>query len=117
IFLSCLTRFGLLAVLTALIPASLRAQTAGTDMTVSRNKFPPSPSLRVTRNLEYGNYGTRRMLLDLYRPASTSTTPLPVIVVVRGNGWFNGDKEAFAFVAGRLAEAGFAAASVEYRPS
>jgi pectinesterase len=40
-----------------------------------------------------------------------------VIVVVRGGGWHFGDKEGFAFIAGQLAAAGFATASVEYRPT
>ena len=73
--------------------------------------------LRITRNLEYARYGDRRLLLDLYIPARTDTQALPVIVVVRGGGWLLGDKEGFAFIAGYLADAGFASVCIEYRPS
>ena len=66
--------------------------------------------------MEYAAYGERRLLLDLYLPASSSG-PVPGVLVVRGGGWQQGDKEGFAFIAGQLAKEGFAAASIQYRIS
>ena len=112
------------ASLTILVFAvSLRLLTAGQQTPASEvvadapSKYPPSSYLRVTRNLEYARYNDRKLHLDLYLPSRDNTAPLPVIVVVRGGGWHFGDKEGFAFIAGYLAEAGFAAACIEYRPT
>lgn len=83
----------------------------------AQSKYPPPSTLSVTRDLEYARYADRRLLLDLYKPPGTTTTPLPIIAVVRGGGWLRGDKDGFAFIAGYIANAGFATACIEYRPS
>jgi acetyl esterase/lipase len=79
--------------------------------------FPPAADLRVLRDLEYARYGDRVLRLDLYLPPQPSSRPIPGIVVIRGGGWRQGDKNWFAFIAGYLAKAGFAAACIEYRAS
>lgn len=87
-------------------------------MAAARNAFPVPSTVRVVRDIVYANYGTRALKLDLYLPARTSSAaPTPAVVVVRGGGWRSGDKDAFGFIAGNLANAGFAAASIEYRTS
>jgi len=74
-------------------------------------------NVTVERDLVYASYGKRDLRLDLYLPATRGDEPLPAIVVIRGGGWLEGDKEGFAPMAAALAERGFAAASIEYRAS
>jgi len=84
----------------------------------ARLAFPVPEAVRVVRDITYVQYGQRQLKLDLYvPPASAGSQAVPGILVVRGGGWRSGDKEAFAFIAGQLAMAGFAAASIEYRTS
>ena len=78
--------------------------------------FPPA-NLRIERDLTYARYGAREMHLDLYRPAQVSRALLPTIVVIRGGGFQHGDSKGFAFIAARLAQAGFATACIQYRTS
>jgi arylsulfatase A len=74
--------------------------------------------VHVVRDVVYARYGERQLKLDLYLPQeSGQRTTVPGVVVVRGNGWRSGDKEAFGFIAGQLAKEGFVAASIEYRTS
>lgn len=99
------------------LASSVAAQNQlGESLPDARLKYPPPSDVRVTRNLEYARYGDRRMLLDLYLPPDGPAVR-PVIVVVRGGGWHSGDKDGFGFIAGYLAAAGFAAVSIEYRPT
>jgi acetyl esterase/lipase len=76
-----------------------------------------SAQVTVERDLVYASYGARALRLDLHRPAKRGDSPLPAIVVIRGGGWLEGDKEAFGPMAAALAERGFAAVSIEYRAS
>lgn len=73
----------------------------------------------VTRDIVYAEHGERRLLLDLYRPSEPADAALPVIVAIRGGGLQAGsaDKDGFGFIAAALAERGFAAVSIEYRPA
>ena len=77
--------------------------------------FSPPPDLRIERNLTYARYGDREMHLDLYRPARVSRALLPTVIVMRGGGFQHGDSQGFAFIAASLAQAGFAAACIQYR--
>ena len=73
--------------------------------------------VRVDDELVYARDGQRAMHLDLYRPAKPPRDLLPAVVVLRGGGWQHGDSKGFAFIASALAQAGFAAACVQYRTS
>lgn len=73
--------------------------------------------VEVVRDLQYASYGDRNLKLDLYRPAERTGAALPAIVVIRGGGWSQGDKEGFGPIAAALAKRGFAAACIEYRAS
>jgi len=79
--------------------------------------FAPPSNLRIERDLTYARYGSREMHLDLYRPAQVSRALLPTVIVIRGGGFQWGDSKGFAFIAARLAQAGFAAACIQYRTS
>jgi len=77
--------------------------------------FTPPASVRVDNGLVYARYGNRSMHLDLYRPAYLGRTPVPAVVVMRGGGFQHGDSKGFGFIAAHLAQAGFAAACIQYR--
>jgi acetyl esterase/lipase len=79
--------------------------------------FPPPATLRVVRDIVYARYGDRALRLDLYLPPAATNRPIPGVLVIRGGGWQKGDKEGFGFMAGAIAKAGLAAASIEYRTS
>jgi acetyl esterase/lipase len=72
-------------------------------------------NVSVEKDLVYARYGTRELMLDLYRPKEKSSAPLTCIVVVHGGGWKAGDKQRFARHAAYLASQGFAAACIGYR--
>ena len=94
------------------------AQEPVQGMAAARNAFPVPSTVRVVRDIVYAQYGARALKLDLYLPPQSDQTRIaPGVVVVRGGGWRQGDKEAFGFIAGQLAKEGFAAASIEYRTS
>ena len=73
--------------------------------------------VRVDDELVYAQYGQRAMHLDLYRPAKPPRHPIPAVVVIPGGAWHHGDGKGFAFIAAALAQAGFAAACIQYRTS
>lgn len=62
----------------------------------------------------YVQYGTRCMKLDLYLPAAPRAN-VPVVVLVHGGGWRYGFRSEFAPMAVRLAQRGYAAATISYR--
>ena len=69
--------------------------------------------ITVTRDIVYARNGGAPMRLDLYRPSGKKM--VSGIVVVRGGGWRQGDKDGFSKIAAALARQGFAAACIEYR--
>ncbi|GAA1826263.1 alpha/beta hydrolase [Agromyces salentinus] len=76
------------------------------------------------RELVFAEAGGRPLRLDLHLPAAVPdapAAPLPVIVFVHGGGWRTGTRHEFGpdveRTFERMAEAGFAVASVEYRLS
>jgi acetyl esterase/lipase len=66
----------------------------------------------------YAQFGTRCLKLDLYLPAAASTGhDVPVVVFVHGGGWGSGSRSLFVPMALRLAQRGYAAATISYRLS
>jgi acetyl esterase/lipase len=74
-------------------------------------------SVRAVENITYVQRGGHALQLDLYLPARAPAAPLPAIVFVHGGGWQSGVRANFAPMAIRMAERGFAAATVSYRLS
>jgi len=66
-------------------------------------------------NLEYSRPESGALLLDLYLPTTTSTTPRPVVIWIHGGGWKNGSKENCPL--SWLAAEGYAVVSLGYRLS
>ena len=103
-----------LLVFMAVLPLSMSAQPAAQTRPEPVD-FTPSNDIRVVKDVIYGSYGARQLQLDLYLPKQPAEDLVPGVIVIRGGGWRQGDKEGFAHIAGYLAAEGLAAASIEYR--
>ena len=119
--------------LAALLPVCVMAQTAATpapytaDTTYAKlvKKYPfihiasreVPATVRALKDITYVHHGDRTLQLDLYLPAHPSGAPMPGVVFVHGGGWSSGVRENFAPLAIRLAEHGYAAATISYRLS
>jgi acetyl esterase/lipase len=76
------------------------------------------PDVKKIADQTYIQYGTRCLKLDLYLPATTPAGQnVPVVVFVHGGGWRSGFRSEFAPMAVRLAQRGYAAATISYRLS
>jgi acetyl esterase/lipase len=53
--------------------------------------------------------------LDLYRPASQSSRPLPVVVMIHGGSWRGGSRSELSGLNRYLAARGYAVAAISYR--
>ncbi|MFM9023173.1 MAG: alpha/beta hydrolase [Solirubrobacterales bacterium] len=80
--------------------------------------------VKVERNVAYGGGtvtrpgpGTARLLMDLYRPATSSRSRRPFVVVIHGGGFIKGSKgdDGVVRTARALAARGIVAASIDYR--
>jgi len=75
-------------------------------------------SVEALRDITYVSHGTRALQLDLYLPKALPKAragkKLPGIVLVHGGGWRSGVRANFAPMAIRMAERGYAAATVSY---
>lgn len=74
-------------------------------------------SVEAVRDLVYARHGARDLQLDLYLPKARAGKPIPGIVFVHGGGWRSGVRANFAPMAIRMAEHGYAAATISYRLS
>jgi acetyl esterase/lipase len=79
----------------------------------AQSKMPEN--VEKTADIVYATYGEKQLRLDLYTPKPKPAGLIPGIVVIRGGGWRQGDKNGFASIAAGLAAKGFAAACIEYR--
>jgi acetyl esterase/lipase len=74
-------------------------------------------SVRALTGITYVRRGGHALQLDLYLPAHPATSQVPGIVFVHGGGWRAGVRANFAPMAIRMAERGYAAATISYRLS
>jgi len=72
-------------------------------------------TVRAVTNVTYVRRAGHDLQLDLYLPAAAATAPRPAIVFVHGGGWRAGVRANFAPMAIRMAERGYAAATISYR--
>lgn len=81
----------------------------------------PTGAVRVIKGVAYGEgrvrSGRRPLLADLYLPAAECRAPRPAVVLIHGGGFRIGSRAQLPWpvLAGGLAEAGFVAASIDYR--
>jgi acetyl esterase/lipase len=66
----------------------------------------------VLHDIEYARAPEQPLLLDIYLPEKTATTP-PLLIYVHGGAWRAGDKKDVPILP--LVDRGFAVASIEYR--
>ena len=74
-------------------------------------------AVRAVKNITYVQRGGHALQLDLYLPAQPQNGPVPGIVFVHGGGWRVGVRDNFAPMAIRMAQRGYAAATISYRLS
>lgn len=81
---------------------------------------PDQPDTRLPKNVSakldvvYVQDGHRKMLADIFLPA-TGGKQRAAVVVVHGGGWLNGDKTKFRALAVELARRGYVTAAIQYR--
>ncbi|MCA9048978.1 MAG: alpha/beta hydrolase [Planctomycetaceae bacterium] len=86
-----------------------------TGQLVLINRDPPIPDSVTTRpGITYGTAGDTELKLDLYLPKETTGT-VPGLIFIHGGGWKGGRREDYRYYGVRLAENGFAVASITYR--
>ncbi|MDF1824731.1 MAG: SMP-30/gluconolactonase/LRE family protein [Verrucomicrobiales bacterium] len=66
-------------------------------------------------DLTYAQYGTRKMLADIYVPSGEG--PHPAAIILHGGGWHSGDKMKFRAMGLELASRGYVTMAVAYRLS
>ncbi len=72
-------------------------------------------SVSVQKDVEYGVAGGQKLLLDVYEPATATSTPRPAVVLIHGGSWIGADKSTMQGMGNFLARWGFVAVSVNYR--
>ncbi|GAB2578033.1 alpha/beta hydrolase [Spirosoma areae] len=81
---------------------------------------PVFPNIIKTPNLAFGQSVNdqgrlQRHLLDIYQPARDTVAARPVIVLLHGGGFVNGDKANMTDYAREFARRGYVAVSINYR--
>jgi pectinesterase len=82
---------------------------------ISIATYKPVNKISIIHNIEYGQYETRKMHLDIYIPVKPVPKNNACVILVHGGGWNSGDKEMCQPFALALADNGFIAVPVEYR--
>jgi acetyl esterase/lipase len=87
----------------------------------SKNDGNSAPSLTALQNVQYGVAAdsggvATSLLMDLYFPTGATTTDhYPLVLMIHGGGFTNGDKSDIQTHCRLLADSGFVAASINYR--
>src|SRR4051794_4809389 len=80
---------------------ALHGRTAARQVAVQQ-----SDGITVDKDVQYGEAGGQKLLLDAYRP-QVSGLNRPAVLFVHGGGWAAGDKAGFGFLASMLAKDGY----------
>jgi len=73
-------------------------------------------SVKVEKDIVYGDAGDRPLLLDLYSPQNVDG-PVPGLIFIHGGGWKHGSKDDYRVYGLTFAQKGYVVASVQYRLS
>ncbi len=77
----------------------------------SGSPSPPTPYTKATSS--YGPLS--RQVLDVYTPRSGVTSQTPILVFFHGGGWYEGNKDQYAYVGDSFARAGLITVVPNYR--
>jgi acetyl esterase/lipase len=72
---------------------------------------PPPAIARTAANVAYGKH--ERQVLDFWQ--AKSDTPTPVVLLIHGGGWVNGDKSGYRHGVKRYLDAGISVVAINYR--
>jgi acetyl esterase/lipase len=73
----------------------------------------PPAGVTVLKDIEYVPGGGSLQSLDLYLPAESRTSSVPLVIFMHGGGWHSGSKDGCP--AQFMSEHGYAVASINYR--
>jgi acetyl esterase/lipase len=104
----------------ALIALSLVSAALGQDLTAQKQKAREAAeksAVELRFDQPYAGNENPKQMVDVYLPKKrNSEKPLPVIALIHGGGWVNGDRLGYAAQAIQLARTGdYAAVTVGYR--
>ncbi len=99
--------------------------TIHSEYTKQKKKYPfikivqplQQASVKEKRGLIYCNQGSRKLKLDAFYPAKTTTQKRAAIIILHGGGWRSGDRTQHHPLAQRLASLGYVTFTPEYRLS
>jgi len=77
----------------------------------------PSIGVKESRDLVYCATGGRNLHIDAFIPVAQAKKTKPAVLIIHGGGWRSGNRSQHIPLAQRLAQAGYAAFTVEYRLS
>jgi acetyl esterase/lipase len=98
--------------LTAIVVVTVLLATLG--MAVTR-ALPADAPTRVERGVVWRVVDGEQLRLDAFTPAGSSTLPRPAVLLLHGGGWAGGTRAEMQGTGRRLAAAGYAAFSIDYR--
>ena len=84
---------------------------------ISLVKEQTSKSVKEIRNQVYCRIASRELKIDAFQPVQKRKSKTPAVLIVHGGGWRSGDRQQHIPLAQRLAAAGYASYTVEYRLS
>ncbi len=91
--------------------ALLLTSTSGGFLHAQVPKTQPVGPEPTAANVPYGTHP--RQVLDFWQ--AKSDTPTPVVMLIHGGGWVNGDKGSYRSTAKRYLDAGISVAAINYR--
>ena len=100
------------ALLTLALPTFLTAQTNSPATNAAPAYHPPPPGITALHDVVYGKGGTQDLHAEIAYPQN-SAKPLPAVIYIHGGGWIGGSQKSAPVL--QIAQAGYFAASIEYR--
>ena len=105
-------RCALVAILTLVPPGFLPAQSSLPVAALNPAQPPPPPGIVFLHDVVIGKGGDRDLHAEIAFPKDAST-PLAAVIYIHGGGWKGGDYRQTPIL--KIAQAGYFAASIEYR--
>src|SRR5690349_7373202 len=92
--------------------ATLAVAFAATPPALAQREVAPPPAIaRTAADVPYGTHP--RQVLDFWQ--AKSKVPTPVVLLIHGGGWVNGDKSGYRGGVRRYLDAGISVVAINYR--